>query len=137
MAKVRGTAFRFYVNTGTVGAPVYTTVVGEADMTLDIGAEVIDVTNKDSSNWGEKLKGFMNWSISGSNMHVASDPGTLDMLDDIMTAEAESMVQIKTIDGAKIYSGAVIFDKLSFKSSVKGVVEDSFSGQGAGILSYA
>jgi predicted secreted protein len=137
MAKLKGTAFRLYVNTGTVGSPVYTAITGETDVTLSIGAEVIDTTNKDSSAWGEGIKGFMNWSISGNVKYVESDSGTLDIRSDIMTADATSMIQIKTIDSTKIYSGSLVFEKFELKSSYNGIVECSTSGKGIGVLAYA
>ncbi len=137
MAKLKGTAFRAYANTGTVGSPVYTALTGEADVTLSINADTIDVTNKDSSAWFEGIKGFMNWNVSGNLKYVESDSATLDVRTDIMTADATSMIQIKTIDSTKIYSGSVVWEKFELKAAYNGIVEASVSGKGIGALSYA
>lgn len=137
MATVKGTAFRVYVNTGTVGSPVYAAITGEGDVTLSVGAGTIEVTTKDSAGWDEFVKGNMNWSVAFNGKWIASDPGALDARSDLMTVDATSLIQIKTIDSTKIYSGTCIVEKLDLKAAYNGVVEDSLSFKGTGALAYA
>lgn len=46
-----------------------TTIGGGRDATLTQGQELIDVSNKDSSNWKEHIPGIRSWDVSFTNMY--------------------------------------------------------------------
>lgn len=103
MPAVSGVSFLVKVNTGTEGAPVWTTVAGQRNATLNLESDAIDTTSKDSSGWHEEIVGINNWSIEFDGLIIEDDAGYLE-LEDAYMSKALVQVQLST-PAAHTYTG--------------------------------
>ena len=134
MAFVKGSAFRFYSNTGTIATPAYTALSCEGDVTISISNDLADTSSK-CSDWNTNEIVKSGWSVSGSGMYSDGDAGVDEIVDAII-ARTKLMIQVKTVD-AKTFSGSVSIDSFDFSASHDGVVEFSFSATGDSTLTFA
>lgn len=57
-------------------------LLGESrTFTVNLTGATIDVTNRDSSWWGEFLQGRREWTVDFEGMYIASDPGKKVLVD--------------------------------------------------------
>lgn len=103
MAAVSGVDFLVKVNTGTEASPVWTTVGGQRNATLNLESDAIDITSKDSNGWHEELVGINNWSIEFDGLILENDTGYLELEEAYMN-KSLVMVQLSTPAG-KTYTG--------------------------------
>ena len=132
MAKVAGTAFRYYGNTGSYAAPTYTAMGGETGVTLNLNESPIDVTDKDSAMFKETLAGIKDWSAACTCHYEAGDAAG-DQIEDDMIASTLAKCQIKTIN-SKVYSGDCRYTAMTWGASHDGAVSFSFTAEGTGAL---
>ena len=70
-----GKDFLVYVNTGTVGTPVWTIVGGQRDTGIKQSADSIDTSTKSSGSWKYHVAGMRGWSFDLSGTVVLGDTG--------------------------------------------------------------
>lgn len=103
MPAVSGVDFLVKANTGTEGAPVYTTIGGQRNCTLNLDGDGIDTTSKDSNGWHEEIAGINNWSIDFDALALEDDAAYLELEDAYMNRQL-LLVQLAT-PGGKTYTG--------------------------------
>lgn len=79
MAKVKGIDIYVKVNTGTYGSPVWTKVGGQKDASWEWSLEEIDVTDKDSAGWKERLPANREITIDFDCFLIEDDAGFAEM----------------------------------------------------------
>ncbi len=79
MAKVRGLDVYLKVNTGTVGAPVWTKVGGQRGATITASLGDIDVTDKDNEGWSDSLPGLRSFEVEFDGFLIEDDAGFLEL----------------------------------------------------------
>jgi predicted secreted protein len=137
MAKVDGTAIRFYVNTGTFGTPVYTVIDCETTSTLTVTRETKDVTGKCSGAWTELLgSGKGSFEITGSAHYENADPGIERQIADILTNNTMVKFQYKTMN-SKVFSGTGQLSTFGITADHGSVIDTDFTLMGSGTLTYA
>ena len=110
MAKVKGKDIYIEVNTGTVGAPVWTKVGGQKSCTIDRGTAAIDVSDKDSNEWEESLAGYKNWSIPFDAFLIEDDAAYLEIE---TSYEGGIIDQYRISTPAHVYIGYALIEGLS------------------------
>lgn len=131
MAKIKGKDIYVEVNTGTEQSPVWTKVGGATDATIDMSAEGIDVTDKDSEGWAESLIGIKSGEISSEHFMLDSDAGYSELEDAYLN---DRLLDLRfTVAASKYFRGNFRVSKLSIKAPLKeaGTVSVSFSLSGA------
>lgn len=131
MAKIKGKDIYVEVNTGTPETPVWTKVGGATDATIDMSAEGIDVTDKDSAGWTESLIGIKSVEISSEHFMLDSDVGYSELEDAYLN---DTVLDLQfTVATNKHFRGNFRVSKLSIKGPLKeaGTVSVSFSLSGA------
>lgn len=76
--KLLGKNVMLFVNAGvnaTVSNPNWLLVGGQRNSPLEMSADEIDVSDKNSGGWGDMLSGMRNWSISLESIYVMGDLG--------------------------------------------------------------
>lgn len=135
MAKVAGTALRFYGNTGSYAVPTYTAMGGETGVTLNLNESTTDVTDKDSAGWKETLAGVKDWNAACTCHYEAGDAAG-DQIEDDMIASTLAKCQIKTIN-SKVYSGDCRYTSMTWGANHDGAVSFGFTAEGTGALGKA
>lgn len=135
MPKVSGVSFLIKVNTGTIASPTYTTVGGQRNVTLSLGTDEIDVTDKASGNWHEGLPSIRNWSLEGDGLLVQDDAGLQELEDAYMNQE-KIKVQLLTASG-KTYTGDAILTDFSYEGPYDDAATASYTLTGSGALTPA
>ncbi|RJQ25447.1 MAG: phage tail protein [Peptococcaceae bacterium] len=103
MPAVTGINFLLKVNTGTEGAPVWTTVGGQRDGTLSLDSDGIDVTSKDNMGWADEIVGNNSWSMDFESLLLEDDAAFLELEDAYMS---RSLVQVRfSTPAGKTYTG--------------------------------
>ena len=124
MAIVKATGMRVYINTGTVGTPVYTDLGCETDSTLTFNTDTIDTTCKDSASTKEHIVGDTSYSISFSGYANEGDTAIDRVITDQM-ARNQMMFEYKIYNLNK-YSGIGTITSFELSGAHDGVI--SFSG---------
>lgn len=132
MAKVAGTALRFYGNTASFATPTYTAIGGETGVTLNLNEASIDITDKDSAGWKETLAGIKDWNAAVTCHYEAGDAAG-DQIEDDMIASTLAKCQVKTIN-SKVYSGTCRYTSMSWGANHDGAVSFGFTAEGTGVL---
>lgn len=70
-----GKDYLLKVNTGTVAAPVWTSIGAQRSADLKRTAESIDISHKTSGGWSAKKAGLRSWSIDLGGLMLLSDTG--------------------------------------------------------------
>jgi TP901-1 family phage major tail protein len=134
MPAVSGVDFLVKVNTGTEASPVWTTVGGQRNATLNLDSDAIDVTSKDSNGWHEEIVGISNWSIEFDGLILEDDAGYLELEEAYMN-KTLVMVQLATPAG-KTYTGKARIT-LSIEGPYDGEATVSGTLTGSGQLTKA
>lgn len=132
MPAVTGVDFIIQVNTGTEAAPVWTTVAGQRNATLNREVEEADATSKDSNGWYEGIPTIRSWSIKFDGLIVEDDTGYQALEDAYMNNEI-LQVQIVTPAGNK-YTGKAYLTDFSLEAPYKDDAVYSGTLQGTGPL---
>lgn len=72
---LNGTDFLLQVNTGTVQAPVYTTVAAQRDASVSESSDTIDFSTKDSRAWDGRAGRYESEISLDGLVPVAAEPG--------------------------------------------------------------
>jgi len=126
MAKIKGKSVYVEVWTG-----VWTKLGGQKDVSIDRGASSIDVTDKDSAGWEEKLTGNKNWSVSFDAFLIEDDAGLLQIETDFEAGEIQNY-RIKT--PAHVYTGHALIEGLSISGPLADAGSISFTLAGTAAL---
>jgi len=102
-------AFLIKLNTGTEASPVWTTVGGQRNGTLNMSMDTIGVTSKDSNAWLERLAGNREWSIDFDALLIESDAGLSELESAYMNHE-KVQVQFVTPTSIKYQGDAYLTD---------------------------
>ena len=132
MSAVTGVDFLIQVNTGTEAAPVWTTVAGQQNATLNREVDDADITSKDSNGWYEGLPTIRNWSIDFDGLIVESDTGYQALEDAYMNNEI-LQVQLLTPAGNK-YTGKAYLTDFPIEAPYDDAATYSGTLQGTGPL---
>lgn len=132
MAKVKGLVFRIYGNSGTHAVPVYVTIGGSRNGTLDLTMSPIDVTDKDSNDWKELLAGVKEWEVSGEIVYDEGDAAIAQIKADCL-AGTKTKVKMKTLDSNE-FVGSCFVTKLNWASPHDGAVSANATFTGTGEL---
>ncbi len=127
-----GVAFLIAVNTGTTATPVWTTVAGQRDATLNMDTGEFDATNKDSANWHEGLAGIRTWNISFDALLSETDTG-LGELEDAFIDNAQVGIKLTTA-ASNTYTGTATLTSYAFNMPYNDVVTASGTLSGTGAL---
>ena len=110
-----------------------TLIGGQKNATLDISANTIDATTKDSEGWTEAINGDLSWSATCDGLYLVSDTGYKKLLDQMI---ARKPVDLTFADSAnKLYrKGKAIITAISEDAGKDDVVSYSASFTGTGPL---
>lgn len=132
-APVNGTDIIFKVGGNPVG--------GETGVTLSVGGEPIEVTNKDTADWKAFIAGRADWTVSGSSMLL------LDTTAQTMAASQKSLfTAISTrseiavelvLAGNLKFSGAVLLTQYEIGGPDNEEAVLNWTGRGNGALTLA
>lgn len=128
---VSGVGFLVKINTGTDASPVWTTIAGQRDATLNMAMDEIDVTNKDSLSWHEGLPTIRNWSIDFDALTTQGDAGQV-AVENMFINKTQVKVQVLTASGMT-YDGKATLTDLSYGMPHEGEATfgGTFTGTGA------
>ncbi|WP_434642762.1 phage major tail protein, TP901-1 family [Thermoanaerobacterium thermosaccharolyticum] len=132
MPAVTGVSFIIQVNTGAEETPVWTTVAGQQNATLNREVDEADVTSKDSGGWYEGLPTIRNWSIDFDGLIVENDGGYQALEDAFMNNEI-LQVQLVTPAGNK-YTGKAYLTDFPIEAPYDDAATYSGTLQGTGPL---
>ena len=104
---------------------------------LSMDKTIIDVTNKSSNGWREKIVGVKNWTMSATAMFDAS--ATEGMVQAFADFTAGTVVALKfgpttPTTGDVIYSGNAIVSTIEQTADFDSAVEYSLTFEGTGAL---
>jgi len=120
------------VNTGTSETPVWSTVGGQRNATLNRGSEVIDVTSKISGGWKENMAGFKEWSIDCDGI-VVFDDTAFTALETAFNAGEEVAIQV-AVDEVATYSGSALITDFPIEAPYDDAATYAVSLTGTGAL---
>lgn len=108
------------------------------DFSISLDMETIDITSRDTSWWKKLLRGMRSWSISGSGLYSATDPGkkVLQNFHDDQS-DASIAVILTLADGEIELNGDGILTNLSYDGPHADAATYSFSIEGAGSLTQS
>lgn len=135
--KTNGDSVRVYVNTGTVGTPVYTPFDCEGTCTLTVNRSVIDTAGKCSGMNAENLgEGVLNYTVDIEGSYAGGDPGADKAFSMVQSTNTHIMWQMKTFY-SKVYSGTAQVTSFTVTSAHGDVVKFSTTLTGSGALAWA
>jgi len=104
---------------------------------MSIDKTIIDVTNKSSNGWREKISGVKNWTMSATAMFdPAATEGLQQIFDDFTNdpAVTVSMGPPTPVAGDIVYSGTAIVASIEKTADFDAAAEYSFTLEGTGEL---
>lgn len=130
MAGASGVDFIVQVNTGTPVSPVWTTVGGQRNATLNRSMDEEDRTTKDSSGWHEGEPSIRHWSIDFDALLLESDAGYAE-LEDAYNNKEKVHVRVRTPAG-NTYTGYAILTDLTMEGPMEeATISGTLTGSGA------
>jgi TP901-1 family phage major tail protein len=133
--KIAGIDVLVKVNTGTAQTPVYTVVGGQSGASLSRSMSMIEVTNKQSAGWVEKLGGNKEWSVECDAFMVLGDSG-YKALSDAFRLRTKVKIELAIgtgIGSIKLVGDAFVTD-LPFEFGQDDAVTFSITLEGTGEL---
>jgi len=127
----KGADLLLKVNTGTTETPVWTTVGGQKNASLDRSRNSIDVSDK-SSDWDKVLNGRKNWKIDCDGNWEEEDNGNAK-LEDAYDNDEKILVIFSTPTG-NAYKGFAIIENLKLDAPENDATKISISLKGDDIL---
>lgn len=100
------------------------------NVTMSIGADMIDVTTKDSAGWAEFLAGKKNVTMTGEGIvdFSATTPPSTIFTSYLSTGTSAAVIfSDGTASTGKSYTATAFFDKLEYKAETEGNFSFSFS----------
>ncbi len=126
MAKVKGVDVLIKIGTVTVG--------GQRGATLNIAADTIDVTTKDSNGWKENEPSFKEWSIDFDGLWVVDDEGLAAIRSAILNGTTVSA--LVSMPNGDTYGGTAIVTEFPIEAPYDDNVTYSGALTGSGELAY-
>jgi predicted secreted protein len=105
------------------------------DFTFTVEEDNIDVTNHDSSGWGESIIGIRRWTWDATANYLSTGPGQGALRQSMIDADPNIYLtfQATTSITAKKYQGKTRLTAFGQQNnSVTGQIQASFRGQGTG-----
>ena len=133
MAKVRGLDVYIKVNTGTYGTPVWTKVGGQKDATATFTLGEVDVTDKDSTGWGDTLAGNRAMELEFSSFLIEADAGFAEMKKGFWDATPKDL-DLQLVTPAHTYRGYFRLTEMSHEAPVGEATTVSFSLKSIGAV---
>jgi predicted secreted protein len=131
MAKVKGEDIFVKVNTGTVESPVWTKVGGQKDASMSRGLEEMDVTDKDSAGWKERLPGNREIEVEFDGFLIEDNAGLLEMQKGF---EERKTLMLQLITPAYIYQGSFLIGEDGIEGPLDDAGAYSFSLKSTGVV---
>lgn len=129
---VSGVSFLVAINTGSAATPVWSTIGGQRDATLNLNTGEFDSTTKDSSNWHEGLVGIRDWDITFGNLLSETDTGLAE-LETAFMDNAQVQVRLTTA-ATNTYTGTATLTNYAIGMPYNDVVTASGTLKGSGAL---
>lgn len=131
MAATSGVSFLVKINTGTDASPVWTTIAGQRDATLNMSIDEIDITSKDSSGWHEGLPSIRNWSVDFDALLIEADAGQV-AVEAMYLNKTQVKVEVLTVAGTTYIGKATLTDlKYGMPNDAEVTFAGTFMGTGA------
>jgi predicted secreted protein len=134
---IDGNAVYLGVNTGTLNSKSFTAILEEGVLQLNIKGEQLDVTNKNSEGWKQRVYGAKDWSGSVNGMFHTSDTTFKQVLDDIITHGTSTWIQINKINGVSISAQGPCLWDLGMTYDSGDICKWTGTFTGAGKLSFS
>ena len=113
--------------------PGATSLGGQTDGTLTRTAGTADVTDKDSSNWREKLVAVREWSVTASCIFDQSDTG-YGILRDSWENQTALYVLMLDSESSETYGGLGILTDLTLNGPLEDATNYSVTIEGTAAL---
>lgn len=126
MAKIKGVDVLIKIGTTTIG--------GQRGATLNIAADLTDVTTKDSNGWKENEAGFKEWSLEFDGLWVVDDAGLEAIRNAILNGTTVDAVM--AMPGGDTYGGSALVTEFPIEAPYDDNVTYSSSMTGTGALTY-
>lgn len=133
MAKVRGLDVYVEVNTGTHVSPVWTKVGGQKKAKMAWKHESVDVTDKDSGGFKEKLTGLREVSVDFDAFLIENDAG-FTQLKTGMIGTTIALVEARLKTPSHYYTGYWALDGLDIEGDVKDASPVAFKMASSGVI---
>jgi len=106
--------------------------------TLNLEANMIDVSNKDSAGWAESIVGQKSWSIDIESLFTFDAAYGFEELYDAWTARTSLSVKFSTeVSGDIYFSGTVFVSSIPVEAPLEDATTYSVSLTGTGALTKA
>lgn len=133
---LNATYFALYMDTGSGS----TKVAHSTNVSIQINAEMMGATTKDSNGWDESMPGKKSWSASG-DFYYDQSPGSLMGISSIhaaLIAKTKITCSFRLsnqVTGDKIYSGYAYLESIDISAGVEDNMSYSISLKGTGAIS--
>lgn len=106
------------------------------DLTLTVEEDNADVTNHDSSGWGENIIGIRRWSWEAAANYLSTGAGQGALRQSLIDSDASVFLtlQATTSATAKKYTGKTRLTGFTMAADTAGEVKGTFRGQGNGAI---
>lgn len=139
MATSAVAGFNAAIAISTDGGSTYNDLAEQADVTLTVEGDQIDVSNFDSSGTREFIQGLYQWSVSANGNFIDGDTAQ-DAVFSNITANTSVDVRVRPVgetSGDVEYTGPIMLSSWEVNTPMDGQASFSFEGQGNGALSKA
>jgi TP901-1 family phage major tail protein len=94
----------------------------------------IDVTSKDSDNWGDFLAGRKEWSIDFSGLYIYNDVAKKCLQDHFVLGTPATLTVIVTMPDSATFSGEAVLESMDYEGPAEEALTISGSLKGRGTL---
>lgn len=109
-------------------------LVGEAQsFALHFSQSTIDVTSKDSDDWGDFLAGRKEWTIDFSGLYIYSDVAQKALVNHFVESTPTALTVIVTMPDGATFTGEAVLESMDFEGPAEEAltISGSLKGQGA------
>jgi TP901-1 family phage major tail protein len=101
---------------------------------LHFAGASIDVTSKDSDNWGEFLQGRKEWSIDFNGMYIYNDVAKRALQAHFLTGTPADLDIIITMPDGATFTGSAVLESMDYEGPAEEALTISGSLKGRGAL---
>ena len=101
---------------------------------LHFAQSMIDVTSKDSNNWGDFLSGRKEWTVDFSGLYIYNDVAKKCLQDHFITGTPATLTLIITMPDSATFTGEAVLESMDYEGPVEEVLTISGSLKGQGTL---
>jgi len=101
---------------------------------LHFAQSSIDVTSKDSDNWGDFLQGRKEWSIDFSGLYIYNDVAKKCLQDHFILGTPASLTVIITMPDGATFSGEAVLESMDYEGPTEEALTISGSLKGRATL---